>query len=164
MHSPVPLEPALAAFITSRLSIQVAASDGHGLASLVRAVGCRVSADRCRVTVLVSRSQAAPVLAGVAANGMLAAVFNEPESHRTVQLKGRDACVEMATAEDEAALVPYAADFSGRLAVFRVPEAYVRTLVSCAPGDLVAISFTPSEAYGQTPGPRAGMRLEGGQP
>ena len=63
MHSPVPLEPALAAFITSRLSIQVAASDGHGLASLVRAVGCRVSADRCRVTVLVSRSQAAPVLA-----------------------------------------------------------------------------------------------------
>ena len=163
MTSPELLDPELAAFITGNLSLQLAATDAAGLATVVRCVGCRVSADRRRVTLLMPRSQAAPVLAGIAANGRVAVVFNEPSSYRTLQLKGRDARVEAALPEDAEALQPYAAGFARRLAPLQVPEPYVRTLVSCAPEDLVAVSFTPLEAYAQTPGPRAGRRLAPGE-
>lgn len=161
---PEALDPALAAFIVSRISMQIAACDGRGPATLVRGLGCRVSDDLRTVTVLMPRSQALPVLAAIAANGRVAVVFSEPESHRTVQLKGVDARIEAATADDEASLVPYAAAMAARLAPSRVPEAYSRTLLSASPGDLVAVCFTPSQAFGQTPGPRAGMPLAGGRP
>ena len=42
-------------------------------------------------------------------------------------------------------------------------KAMVRTLLSCPPEELVALSFCPSEAYSQTPGPNAGKRLEAGE-
>lgn len=158
------LDPALAEFITSRISVQIAACDGRGPATLVRGLGCRVSDDLRTVTVLMPRSQALPVLAAIEANGRVAAVFSEPETHRTVQLKGVDARVEAATAEDEAGLLPYAAAMAARLAPFRVPEIYARTLFSGSADDLVAVSFTPSQGFGQTPGPRAGMPLADGKP
>lgn len=160
---PAAMDPAIVAFITSHLSMQLAATDGAGLATAVRCVGCRVAPDRRRITLLMPRSQALPVLAGIAANGRVAVVFNEPESYRTLQLKGRDARVEAALPEDAEALLPYATGFARHLAAFQVPEPYVRALVSCAADDLVAVSFSPSEAYGQTPGPRAGRRLAPGE-
>lgn len=163
-HSSGLLDPALAAFIASRISVQIAACDGRGPATLVRGLGCRVSDDLRTVTVLMPRSQALPVLAAIEANGRVAAVFSEPETHRTVQLKGVDARVEAATAEDEAGLLPYAAAMAARLAPFRVPEIYARTLFSGSADDLVAVSFTPSQGFGQTPGPRAGMPLADGKP
>lgn len=160
----LPLAPELVAFLLSGISMQLASADANGLATLVRPLGCRVDPTRTRVTVLVPRSQAEPVLRNVLANGRVAVAFNEPESHRTVQLKGRDAVVEEARPEDAAALPAYVAAMARRLACFEVPEPYVRTLLSVAPGDLIGISFTPSEAYGQTPGPNAGAPLRGAQP
>jgi hypothetical protein len=162
MHDVVPLDAELAAFLTSRISVQVAACDEQGFTTLVRALGARVAADRRRVTVLMARSQAEPVLAMLRANGRIAAVFSHPVSHRTVQLKGRDAAVEAATPADEAELAPYAAAMAAHLAVYDVPESFTRAMVSCPPGDLVAVSFTPCQAYGQTPGPGAGERLARG--
>ena len=110
------------------------------------------------------RAEALPVLAAIEANGRVAAVFSEPESHRTVQLKGVDARVEAVTAGDEASLQSYAAAMAARLAPFRVPEVFARALLSASPDDLVAVSFTPSQGFGQTPGPRAGMPLADGKP
>ena len=159
MSDVVPLAPDLAAYLTSRISVQVGACDDDGFTSVVRALGARVSGDQCRVTILMGRSQAEPVLAMLRANGKIAVVFSHPVSHRTVQLKGRDAALEAATPADEATLGPYAVAMAGHLAADDVPEAVARALVSCAPGDLIAVSFTPSEAYGQTPGPGAGQRL-----
>lgn len=165
MHDVVPLDPELAAFLTSRISVQVAACDERGSTTLVRALGARVAADRRRVTVLMAHSQAEPVLAMLRSNGKIAAVFSHPVSHRTVQLKGRDAAIEAATPADEAELGPYATAMAGHLRTYDVPESFARALVSCPPGDLVAVGFTPCEAYGQTPGPGAGERLarEGAQ-
>jgi hypothetical protein len=162
MHEVVPLDESLAAFLASRISVQVASCDEQGFTTLVRALGARVAADRQRVTVLLARAQAAPLLPMLRANGKIAVVFSHPVSHRTVQLKGRDAAIEAATPADEAELAPYAAAMAGHLATYDVPEAFARALVSCTPGELLAVSFTPCEAYGQTPGPRAGECLERG--
>lgn len=160
MHSVAPLDEALAAFVTSRISVQVAACDEHGATSLVRALGARVAADRMRVTIVMARSQAEPVLRMLRANGKIAAVFSEPVTHRTIQLKGRDAAIEAATPADEAELAPYASAMAAHLRAYDVPEAFTRAMVSCPPGDLIAVSFSPCEAYGQTPGPHAGERLQ----
>lgn len=161
----VPLDEELAAFLASRISVQVATCDARGYTTLVRGLGARVAPDRRRVVVLLARSQAAPLLPMLADNGRIAAVFSHPVSHRTVQLKGRDAAIEPATPADAVELAPYAAAMAAHLAVYDVSEAFARALVSCPPGELVAVGFTPCEAYGQTPGPGAGERLkQGGAP
>lgn len=162
MNDIVPLDPALADFITSRISVQIAACDEHGDTSAVRGLGARVAPDRMRVTVLLARTQAEPVLRMLRANGRIAVVFSQPVTHRTVQIKGRDAAIEAATPADESELGPYALAMAGHLKVYDVPESFSRALVSCPPGDILAVSFTPCEAYGQTPGPKAGERLPRG--
>lgn len=162
MHDITPLDEALAAFITSRISVQVAACDEMGGTSLVRALGARVADNRRRVTILLARSQAELLLRMIQANGRIAVVFSQPVTHRTVQLKGRDARLEAATPADETELAHYAAAMACHLRAYDVAEPFSRALVSCAPGDLAAVSFTPCEAYGQTPGPGAGERLPRG--
>lgn len=166
MHPLIPLDPALAEFIASRISIQVAACDETGATTLVRALGARVAEDRQRVTVLMARTQAEPVLKMLRANGRIAVVFSHPVNYRSIQLKGRDAALEAALPSDEAALPAYAQAMATHLSAYDVPESFTRAFLSSPPGDLIAVSFTPSEAYGQTPGPGAGARLaqEAGTP
>jgi len=156
------LDESLAGFILSGLSIQVAACRDDGRTTLVRGAGARLSPDRRQLTVLVAASQSASLLQSIAANGRIAVLFNEPESHRTVQLKGRDAVIGGVTDSDRSALPAYITTLTRRLAHYRIPEAFCRALFSVAPEDLAALTFTPCEAYGQTPGPHAGEPLRQG--
>ena len=58
-----PLNPALAAFLTSHISIHFAATGTNGMATLVRGLGCRIAPEApTRLRLLVSRPQAEPVL------------------------------------------------------------------------------------------------------
>jgi hypothetical protein len=158
MPNPVP-EP-LAGFITSHISIHVAACPDGGVATLARGLGCRIApSEPTRVRVLLAHPQALPVLEAIRANGRIAVVLNEPESHRTVQLKGNDARIDDSDADDHAALAPYRNAMAQRLKVFDTPEPFVHAILSCAPDELVTISFTPEAVFGQTPGPRAGASM-----
>ena len=87
------LDAELAAFLESGVSIHAASRDAGCVAHLSRAIGCRVDADRRRVTLFLLASQSGAILADFRANGAIAAVFSLPTSHRTVQLKGRDAAL-----------------------------------------------------------------------
>ncbi|MBN7819466.1 pyridoxamine 5'-phosphate oxidase family protein [Bowmanella sp. Y26] len=158
------LDPQMVELLTSHISIHVASSTDQNQVSLVRGVGCRVNARHDRITILVPRSQAEPVLRSIAKNGRIAAVFNQPETYRTVQFKGVDAQVENATAEDIAALPAYLRSFSERLLKYGVKEIYVHTLCGCEADDMAAISFSPLAAYLQTPGAEAGCKLPLGRP
>jgi len=161
------LSPALTRFVTGHLSIHVAASCGDGLATLARGLGARVDPTDTRcLRVLVSRAQSAALLDAIAAGHGMAAVFNEPESHRTVQLKAPGAEVLPADHDDLATHAPYVRAMATRLKVFDTPEPYVHALLACAPEDLAVIRFMPREVFGQTPGPRAGepMAADGPAP
>jgi len=154
---PDPVPDLLARFITSHISIHVAACPEGGVATLARGLGCRIDPHAPeRVRVLMARPQSRPVLDAVGANGRIAVVLNEPESHRTVQLKGSDARIEASDTADHAVLAPYRHAMAQRLKVFDTPEPLVHALLSCAPDELVTVSFTPAAVFGQTPGPRAG--------
>ncbi|ANQ84704.1 hypothetical protein [Azoarcus olearius] len=164
--SPAPAIPAIldaahAEFISSGISINAASCRPGGLPALARATGCRVSDDRREVTVLFGARAAADLLEGVRRSGMIAVVFSDPPSHRTVQLKGSDALVVPVEAGDEDRVERYRRAFAAVLAPFGHTEALVRALLAVPPGELVAVRFTPLSAFSQTPGPQAGEPLGG---
>lgn len=158
--STAPLDAEHAAFIRGGVSVIVAARDAANETTVSRAVGCRVSDDGRRVTVLLSAAQSGALLANVRANGVIAAVFSEPTTHRAIQLKGTDAAVVALAADDPHLLAAYRQRLAQQVAPLGFSEGFVRTFLSVAPGDVVAIEFTPSAAFQQTPGPKAGAPLQ----
>ncbi|HJV85108.1 MAG TPA: hypothetical protein VJ698_06500 [Noviherbaspirillum sp.] len=149
-----------AAFMQGGVGISVAACDAHCIPTLARATGCRVAPDRRRIAIFISASQAAPVLRCVRENRAIAAVFSEPPTHRTVQVKGRDATVAELAEGDLSVVAAYIEAFTRQLAPIGHRDSLVRMLLSRPASDLVRLDFTPTEAYSQTPGPRAGEPLQ----
>lgn len=155
-----PLDPEHAVFIQGGVSIIAAARDADRETTVSRAFGCRVSDDRRQITVFVSAAQSGALLAGVRQNGAIAVVFSQPTSHRAIQLKGTDASVVPLAGDDPHRLVAYRERLAAQVAPLGFSDVFVRTFLNVAPGDVVAISFTPSAAFSQTPGPKAGAPLQ----
>ncbi len=153
----------LARFLCGGVSITAGGRGPDGLPELSRAVGCRVSADRRRVTVFFLASQSAGLLAGIRANGALAVVYSLPSTHRTVQLKGDDAAVEALQPGDAKVVAGYRRAFAGSLTDLGYAAGLPEALLGGDLADCVAVSFTPVAASLQTPGPAAGKVL-GGRP
>ncbi len=153
------IDAELAQFLTSHLSIHLAACEEPAQTTLVRAVGCRVSVDRRHISVLFPGSQAIRLQQSVQANGRVAVVFSDPQSHRTLQFKGVDAVVTTADDQDRQSLAPYLKGFSARLQKIDVPATYVYALCHCDPDDLMKVTFSPLNIYQQTPGQQAGQAM-----
>jgi hypothetical protein len=151
------------AFMRGGVSISVASCDRNGMPQLVRAIGCRVSDDGRRVTIFVPESKSQAVQRDIFATGAIAVAFTQPSTHRTMQLKSRDARVTAVSPEDVQLVEAYRDAFVAEVGAIGFHEHMVRTLLSCPPEQLVALSFSPSEAYSQTPGPNAGKKLEAGE-
>jgi hypothetical protein len=148
-------------FMQCGVSLVVGACSDDRTPVVARATGCRVSRDDGRVTLLISATQGAEVLRCVRQNGAVAVVFSKPSTHKTIQLKGRDAVVSGPEESDLALALGYQQRFSEELAPLGFDPALIRTFLACPPADLVTLTFTPSEAYVQTPGPGAGQRMGG---
>lgn len=153
------LTPAEAEFIQGGVSINVAARTAD-LAPLVsRALGCRVASDRRQVRVFLSRGIAASVLSCLEANGAIAVVFTLPSTHQTLKLKGTDAIVLDIEPTDLPLVDDYRRRFARDLASIGYSLEFAAA-VTPRMDDLVAVRFTPSAAFDQTPGPGAGRALE----
>lgn len=162
MHPPAPLlDPELAAFLEGGVSINVGARDSHRIPTLARALGCRVSTDRTRVTVFLSRRQASPLLEAIADNGAVAIVFTEPHSHRAIQIKAADAREVPLDPGDAHRVEAYRQAFVTEVGRLGFPEPLIRALLAAPLEDLTAVAFTPDSAHLQTPGPQAGAPLAG---
>jgi hypothetical protein len=164
MTAPVDSRPPLAdeasfALLRTGFMVTVASRDAAHIPSVARALGCRVSPDRTRVTVVLLASQSAALLADLRATGVIAVVFTQPSTHRTIQLKGSDATVGAPEPGAQALVEANAAAALADLALAGYPESFARTLFALDPPDLVAVGFTPTAAFFQTPGPQAGKRL-----
>ena len=157
--APALLDEEGAAFVQGGVSIVAASRDAALVPSVGRAVGCRASADRRRVTVFVAASQAPELIADLRACGRIAVVFSRPSTHRTLQLTGDDAVVRSLVRGEAAVPERYVGAFAEDIGKLGHTEDQARTLVASVEGDLVAIDFTPSAAFEQTPGPNAGTPL-----
>lgn len=147
-----------AAFIQGPVSVVVSARDGNLVPDVLRGCGCRVSRDGRRVTVLVEPSRAGTVLDDIRANGMIAVVFSQPSTHRTLQVKGSDARVAAAGAEDLAAAQVHLASWVEDMQRIGYSVPFARA-VRGEPTEIVAVTFTPLAVFEQTPGPAAGRQL-----
>lgn len=146
-------------FLQSGISLCVGACDNRGMPTLARATGCRLSADLKQVTMFLSATQAGPVLRCIRENGAVTAVFSRPSTHKTLQLKGKDAATGGLQAGDLEVVERYRCNFARELGPMGFDEILIHTLLAAPPADLVAVRFTPVEAYSQTPGPKAGEPL-----
>ena len=148
-----------AAFIQGGVSVVVSTRNAQLVPGVVRGCGCRVSRDRRRVTVLVESERCGSVLEDIAANGMIAVVFSQPSTHRTIQLKGSDARAVRATGADRAAAQRHLQDWADDMRSIGYAPEFSRAVRGAAGPGLTAITFTPTAAFQQTPGPAAGQRL-----
>lgn len=148
-----------ATFIQGGVSVVVATRDADLVPDVVRGCGCRVSADRRRVTVLVEPDRAGTVLEDIRGNGMVAVVFSQPSTHRTIQLKGTDAKLTRVTAADQAIATRHHAAWVAELTSIGYTADFASVVHGRAQQGMVAIAFTPIAAFQQTPGPGAGERL-----
>jgi len=154
-----PLDADLAAFCESGVSIVVACSgqDGWPVVGLALACAADVAAQRLRL--VMSREANTALLAAATRSGVIAATFSQPGSHRSIQFKGGLACAEAAQSED----IRRAAEQTDAFCRTLVRASYSGTLASayCAydPAGLAALSFSPRDAFLQTPGPGAGSAL-----
>ena len=157
--TPALVSPELAALMRRRVSIIVGSCDAQQRPHLMRALGCRLSPDRRELTVFLAEVAGREVLADLRENRRIAVVFSEPSTDRTLQLKGEDARVEPAAAGDHALVQHYIECFADEIAMLGFERELVKTLFAHRPDELVAVRFTPGEAYEQTPGPNAGAAL-----
>jgi Pyridoxamine 5'-phosphate oxidase len=152
------------AFLQRRVMVSVASRNANHVPSAVRCVGFRVHEASQRITVFVVARQAERVLADIRATGLVAVVFSEPHTHRTVQLKGARAIVGPLEEGDWPTIGAYSDLAVAELGPLGYAEVWIRKLFECTPAQALAVRFVPSSAFAQTPGPRAGARLSGTQP
>jgi hypothetical protein len=86
-------------------------------------------------------------------------VFSQPSTHRTIQLKGTDATLGPLEPGGTALIDANIDALVKDVAPLGYSEIFVRTLLAYEPEDLVEVTFTPTSAFAQTPGPQAGKRL-----
>ncbi len=158
--APSLLRPDDAAFIQQGISISVASRDVRHVPSIARALGCRLTDGGRQVRLLLVRSHSETLLRDVEKSGQIAAVFTQPTTHRTLQIKGSDARVQPASADDLELVRFSEAAFGREILPLGFSADFNRRLFAHAPDDLCAVTFTPADIFQQTPGPNAGARLE----
>lgn len=154
-----PLGPEDAAFICGGVGMSVSTCRSGALPTMARCTGARVSADRRMVTILLAATPAAAFIDDVRRTGTIAAVFSQPSTHRTLQLKGSDAHIVPTEADDPQRASRYIDAFLAEVVPYGYPEPLIRAFLASAPDDLTAVQFTVSAAFSQTPGPQAGEPL-----
>ena len=147
------------ALVAKGVSAIVASRDAALRPSIMRAVGSHISADGQEVTVYLRRSQSEQLLRDIAQTGEIAVVFSEPSSHQTLQLKARQATQRPATADDLPVLQAYQRSMVQEVGRVGYGPRYVAAMLAAPLADVVAVSFVPTSAFDQTPGPRAGAAL-----
>lgn len=159
MTQPV-LTDDLARFIQGAVSILVASRDIRRVPSVSRAIALRVSPDRARVTLLLATAQCRQLLADIAATRAIAMVCTQPSTHRTLQLKGSDAQVTPPADGDHALAAQHNAAFAEEIVRLGYARELALTVHDVADDTLTAVSFSIDAMFEQTPGPRAGTRME----
>jgi hypothetical protein len=141
------------------VSITAASRDEQNVPRIGRCLGCRVAAERQKVTVFVALSQYKAFFDALAASRAIAVVFSLPSTHRTLQLKGSDAAIERLAPGDAEIVVRHVDNFVDELAALGYPREVVRACHWCEATEVRAVTFTPTAAFEQTPGPDAGAPL-----
>ena len=152
----------LVQFLESGVSLSVASRNRRLLPSLARVLACRVDRDAGTLCLWLVRSHAAQLLRDCLDCDRLALVASDPPTHRAWQIKG-DGVRECPVTPVGVDLVNrHGTDFADVISRLGFSPSFTRAFYQHRPEELVAISFIPRELFEQTPGPRAGSKVEPG--
>ena len=155
------LDEAAAAFLhRPGIAITAASRDERNVPRIARCLGCRVSADRRKITVLFAASQYEAFSEALAASKAIAVVFSLPSTHRALQLKGSDATVDALAPGDVELFTRHVDAFVEELGSLGYAREVIRASHACEAAEVRTASFTPTAAFEQTPGPDAGAPLQ----
>jgi len=141
-----------------RVAVSIASRSEHCIPSLTRALGYRINAEQTQFAIFVPRS-AERVLADLRTTAQAAVVFTQPSTHRSMQVKGSDARVTPLEEGDWSMIMAHTDDLVAEICPLGYPEPLIRKMTESTPEQVVAVRFTPTTAFGQTPGPRAGAAI-----
>lgn len=148
--------PPLLAFTQGGVSIRVASRDAAGYAVVGRAHAAVPMPDRAQVLLILQNHANADVLRAVRETGMVAAVFTQPTTHRSIQVKGDDATVVAPEASWREAVERHGRTFALELRDIGFSEPFIAAYNTCDEARLAGIVFTCSSGFDQAPGPHAG--------
>jgi hypothetical protein len=153
------IPPDMLALMERGVSVLAASRDASLTPSVMRAIGSHVEEGGQRITVFVSRRQAQQLLQDLANGGPVAAVFSEPATHRSIQVKASRCTLRDGGAQDAPLLARYLASMEREIQRVGYPPHMTLAMLAHRPEDVVAITFAAEQAFEQTPGPRAGTAL-----
>lgn len=157
--APRPLHPALLGYLRIGLSIHVGGRTAQGEPLLNRAIAFKVEDDH-RLSVLLPTPTADALLAALREVPLVAVVLCQPTTHNTVQIKGRDAVVARADAPAWLHRLEHKQRFVAEIQPFGFNEDFASAWLDVGPDQLHTVTFTPSGAWNQSPGPGAGRPME----
>ncbi|WP_028310546.1 hypothetical protein [Derxia gummosa] len=153
------LPPDLKEFLRLGVSIHIGGCDAEGRPAHARCLALRVEPDE-RLSVLLSGVSGAQVLEAIRQTGLVAGVFCLPTTHRTYQIKGRDAVVAPPRAEDWRHRLAHKHAFATEIAPFGFSFEFTSAWFDAPAESLMTVSWTVTGAWDQTPGPGAGAAVE----
>jgi hypothetical protein len=154
------LPPQWAAHLVSGVSNRLGSSHADGRPEIGRALAAWQRPDG-RIEVLLNPQTARELLAAVRSSGLVSYVASQPDTNRTLHVKGRDAEVAAATAEHETLFARCRDGFMKRVEPFGFKRETIDSFwYDVAVTSLVAVRFTAFGAWDQTPGPGAGQAVD----
>jgi hypothetical protein len=144
---------------TAGLSMIAASRGPDNIASVARSLGCRFSADASKMTLLFCPAEAEELLQQIARDRRIAVIFSLPSTHESLQLKATDALATEPLESDRDIVHAYRQAFVEEVEKLGFSRPAIETMLACDCEDLAAVTFTPSAAFSQTPGPNAGHAI-----
>ncbi|MDR7296092.1 hypothetical protein J2X16_001431 [Pelomonas aquatica] len=114
-----------------------------------------------RLEVLVRSLQGAELLAAIRATGRVAVCAGRPSNYHVLHVKGIDAEVLPASAEQAPKLAHCLEAWLRQIEMFGADRRQVMAVLGeLTPAQLSCVRFTPLAAWDQTPGPGAGQAID----
>jgi len=158
--SPSLLRPEDVDFIQRGVSVCVASRDVRHVPSLARGLACVAEQEGRKLRLLLVRPQSDVLLRDLEKSGQIAVVFTRPSTHKALQIKGSDARLEAASEQDVQQVQACFEAFADDLLQLGFGHDFTSLYYDYVVADLVAVTFTPSSVFMQTPGPNAGAQME----
>jgi hypothetical protein len=144
---------------SGEIALCLASSDAQRMSSLTETMGCKVASDKLTITTWLSKNGHESLLTNISNSGRLAMVACHVQTFRAMQLKAFDARVLPFDKADYPLVLAYQQGFIRKTVSLGYPEAVMRVQKQFRVDQLVAVQFTPSSGFTQTPGPNAGAAL-----
>ncbi|MFZ2870500.1 hypothetical protein [Zavarzinia sp.] len=152
------IDSAIADFVEGAVMTVLASRNESHHPAIGRGVGTRGAEGGRLLDTMVSRAQWPRLIGNLSPGDPLAATFVAPDDYRTYQVKGVVEMIAPATDDDRAVALAYHRQIHRLLTSLGVTEGQIRFWLTDS--DLYRLRYRPTDVFVQTPGPRAGSRLE----